>query len=162
MANHNCPNCDKTFGSVRQLTQHVLESHKDIPLETIVLLKLDLERCKCCDALAHRGQHKTCPAIECACCLDDFKSNYSTLECGHPFCNDCLVRQLDETGNRCPICRARFVPMSGNAVPHRDQCPPLMHACVHCGYGDARDDELNDDFCCRDPEDFIVVLRSRH
>lgn len=44
--------------------------------------------------------------MECSICLDKLGLNYKTLNCGHKFHTNCLLRLLN---NKCPLCRQNII-----------------------------------------------------
>jgi hypothetical protein len=48
------------------------------------------------------------PNFRCGICLDVFDDPVSLLHCGHTFCRSCLESSLNQTGPRCPECRAEI------------------------------------------------------
>mmetsp|Transcript_23903 Transcript_23903/g.70947 ORF Transcript_23903/g.70947 Transcript_23903/m.70947 type:complete len:145 (-) Transcript_23903:144-578(-) len=51
--------------------------------------------------------------ITCSICLHEGLPEIGELSaCAHTFCFSCIKRWADESENRCPLCRARFVVIS--------------------------------------------------
>lgn len=54
--------------------------------------------------------------IDCTICLDS-KENFSTLRCGHQFCNDCIKQLIEHKSfKNCPMCRTSIKSKSPNNV----------------------------------------------
>ncbi len=56
-------------------------------------------------------QDLTCPI-----CLGLLRNTYTTMECMHRFCQDCIVRSLSSSSKECPSCRERL-PSKRNLRP---------------------------------------------